>query len=414
MSVSAVVKENTLPPAEFTDLDAEATRVMALPEEGEESPPPEPELPPMPAPEVAAPKPARLMALDAFRGLTILGMLIVNNIAMGDANPDQMTHAAMGHVHMADLVFPWFLLIVGVAIPYAAASRRTQGVPYWQYLFKALGRALTLVLLGCFLDSSALHQPVFDLNVLQLIGLAYFVAVIVYALPLPLRLVVAAGLLIGHTYLLTHVSVPGVGRGVVTETQNVAAYWNKAYLNRWHLGGLTSVIPTAALALIGTALGDALRVARWTPGRKFAALVVSGALLTAAGWAWGHSLPMSKPLWTASYILYTAGWGTLTLAAFYAVLDARGWRLWAFPLLVFGSNAIFAYVVPIVTKIYILQGWTVAVSGSGRQSLQAALLHASSVQFTRTEGGALYTGCYVLFWWLVLLFLYRRKLFLRV
>ena len=425
MPVSAVIRENpppdedpsdTAPPLSLVEHqapDAEATQIIARPAvlssvEGVSVEAPAPPV------EAARPSPARLMALDAFRGLTILGMLLVNNIAMGDATPGQMTHAEMGHIHLADLVFPWFLLIVGVAIPYAAASRRTQGVAYWKYLFKALGRALTLVLLGCFLDSSALHRPLFDLNVLQLIGLAYFVAVLVYVLPLPLRLAVAAGLLAGHAYLLTHVVIPGVGRGVLTESQNVIIYWNKAYLSRWHLNGLTSVIPTAALALVGTALGDVLRAERLAPVRKFAVLALAGVLMAAAGAWWGHSLPMSKPLWTASYILYTAGWGSLILAAFYAVLDARGWRAWAFPLLVFGSNAIFAYVVPIVTKIYVLQGWTVAGAGGVRLSLQDALLRGSSALFTRTEGGALYTGCYVLFWWLVLLFLYRRRIFLRV
>lgn len=368
--------------------------------------------PPAPAPDPVAP--ARLAALDAFRGLTILGMLLVNNIAMGDATPGQMTHAALGRVHLADFVFPWFLLIVGVAIPLAAASRRARGVPGWRGGLKALGRALALVGLGCFLDSSALHRPVFDLNVLQLIGLAYFVAVLVYALPLPLRLGVAAGLLFAHAYILTHVAVPGVGRGVVTETQNVVAFWNKTYLTRYHLGGLTSLIPTAALALVGTALGDVLRAERLAPARKVAALALVGLLLGAAGWQWGRALPMSKPLWTASFILYTAGWGSVVLALFYAVLDARGWRRWAFPLVVFGSNAIFAYVAPIVVKIYVLQGWTVSGPHGVRLPLQDALLRACSQTFTRAEGGALYTACYVLFWWLVLLWLYRRQVFLRV
>lgn len=425
--MSAVIKENTPPDEDRSDpavplslvehvpeaLDAEATQIIPHTED----PQPVDEVgvsPPPPVPEAAEAAPVRLMALDAFRGLTILGMLLVNNIAMGDATPDQMTHAEMGQIHLADLVFPWFLLIVGVAIPYAAASRSTRGVPYWKYLFKALGRAATLVALGCFLDSSALHRPVFDLNVLQLIGLAYFVTVLAYILPLPLRLSIAAGLLLGHTYLLMHVVIPGVGRGVITDTQNVIAFWNQAFLSRWHLSGLTSVIPTAALALVGTALGDVLRSVRLSATRKFLALVLAGALMTTAGAWWSHSLPMSKPLWTASYILYTAGWGSLILAAFYAVLDARGWRAWAFPLLVFGSNAIFAYVAPIVTKIYILQGWTVVGPSGAGMSVQEALLRASSEQFTRPVGGALYTACYVLFWWLVLLFLYRRRLFLRV
>lgn len=366
-----------------------------------------------PAPEPKTPG-TRLLSLDAFRGLTILGMLAVNNIAMGEATPDQMTHAEMGHVHLADCVFPWFLLIVGIAIPYAAASRRDKGVGYGPYLLKALGRTVTLVLLGCLLDSSILHRPVFDLNVLQLIGLAYFVAVLAYALPLAARLPLAFALLAAHWYILTHVSVPGVGRGVLTETQNVVAYWNHAYLARYHLAGLTSVIPTAALALIGTALGDLLRSERLAPIRRCALLVVAGVALAALGMWWGRSLPMSKPLWTASFILYMAGWGSLALAGFYAILDVLRWRAWAFPLLVFGSNAIFAYVVPILTKVFILQSWTVPGPSGSSMTLQQFFLTACAREWTRAEGGAAYTAFYILFWWLILLWLYRRRVFLRV
>ena len=122
----------------------------------------------------------RLLSLDAFRGLTIAGMLLVNNIALDSRTPAQLTHAPWnGGVRFADVIFPWFLLIVGVAVSYSAASAKKKELSFWRVDLKILGRVLALVFLGCLIDSSLAKRPVFDLNVLQLIGLAYGVASIV-------------------------------------------------------------------------------------------------------------------------------------------------------------------------------------------------------------------------------------------
>ena len=216
-----------------------------------------PDLPPAPDPG----PPPRLMSLDAFRGLTIFGMLLVNNIALNRRTPAQLLHAPWnGGVHFADLVFPWFLLIVGVAIPYAWASHRRSGWGHGRYLLKALSRAVALVLLGCLIDSSIARTPLLDLDVLQLIGLAYFVAAVVaMLLPTVPRLLVAAAFLLAHWYVLRFVAAPGVPAGTFEPTRNVIAYVNGRYLAPWHLTGLVSVVPAAALVLIGTGFGDLLR-----------------------------------------------------------------------------------------------------------------------------------------------------------
>ncbi len=370
-----------------------------------------------PAAPDALPKPTsnRLISLDAFRGLTILGMLLVNNVALDNRTPKQMLHADWsGAVHLADLVFPWFLLIVGVAIPYAAASRHEHGESYWRFVPKVFGRAITLVLLGCLIDSSASHRPVFDLNVLQLIGLAYFVGALIYQLPMALRGLLAAVLLGTHWYILKFMPQPGAATGTFTEAQNAVIYLNQTYLNRFHLSGLVSVIPAAAMVLIGTGLGDLLRRGSLRPWRKFFALCGAGAAMVVLGWLWSRAIPFNKPCWSPSFILYTAGWAALTLAAFYAVLDVQKWRWGALPFLVFGSNAIFAYVAPILVKFYILQGWAWPGPNGKPWPLQTALLHASVVHLGHVRGGIAYTLAYVLVWWTVLFVLYRRKIFLRV
>jgi len=382
---------------------------------------PEPTSPEQAAPAKAAPEPppgARLVSLDAFRGLTIAGMLLVNNAALGERTPGQLMHAPWnGGVRFADLIFPWFLLIVGAALPFSAAGARRKGAGGWRYGLRALGRVLALVFLGCLIDSSLLKRPLFDLNVLQLIGLAYGAGAALYGLPVWLRLPVAFGLLGAHAAVIQHFPVPGLGRGVFREDANAIWYLNRAYLNRLHLTGLVSVAPTAALVLLGTAFGDILRRERWKPLEKVVVLLLFSGALALGGWAWHFSLPYNKPVWTASYILWTAGLGGCVLALLYAVVDASGhkWAAWVvFPLVVYGSNAIAAYVGPILTKVFILRVWTWPMPGGAREPLEQALLHAATMHYGPYRGGWVYTLGYLFAVWLALLELRRRKIFLRV
>jgi predicted acyltransferase len=363
-----------------------------------------------------APEPsARLASLDAFRGLTILSMLLVNNVALDAATPRQLTHAPWnGGVHYADLVFPWFLFIVGVAIPWGAASLRRKGTPFGVALARIARRTLSLFLLGLLIDSSLARRPVFGLGVLQLIALAYAVGALLYPLRLPWRMALAGALLVGHWAAIRFVPVPGVGTGVFTAEQNLIAYLNQAHLQAYGLKGLLSVVPTTALVLIGTACGDLLRSERLRPARRAALLGAAGAALVAAGLLWGLDLPPNKPVWTASYILLGAGTGGGVLALLFFLQDVAGCRAWAFPLVVAGSNAILAYVAPILVKIHVLQEWTWPAAGGATVPLQQAILRACVAAFGPVPGGWTYTALYLLFWWLVLLALHRRRLYLRV
>ncbi len=358
---------------------------------------------------------ARLAALDAFRGLTILGMLLVNNTALDTATPAQLTHAQWSQgIHFADVVFPWFLLIVGVAIPYSIASQRAKGIPAWRSALRVLSRAIVLVLLGCLVDSSLAKRPMLGLGVLQIIGLAYAIGAALYWLPPKFRLPAAALLLLGHWAVLRLVIVPGVEPGVLSESGNVVRYLDDAYLRPLHLRGLVSVVPTSTLVVIGSAIGDLLRSAQFTALRRFAYVAASGSALVAMGWLCSLDLPFSKAIWTASYVLLTAGLGCILLAALYLIADVIGWRRLVYPLVVPGTNAIFAYVAPILVKVYILQGWSLPTSGGASSTLQQAyldwLIHAAG----RNGGGWLYTISYLAFWWLVLAYMHRKRILLRV
>lgn len=374
---------------------------------------PLPEAEPKPTPAKASSE--RLLSLDAFRGLTIFLMLLVNNAAFDTATPKHLTHAPWnGGVYLADMVFPWFLFIVGVALPWSVASFRRKGGAWWRFLEKALGRALSLFLLGCLIDSSLAQHPVFGLGVLQLIGLAYLVATVFVPLPIVGRLMVAALFLAGHWAVIRFLPIPGAGTGVFTEEVNAIRHLNGLYLQGIGLKGLISVAPTAAMVLIGSVAGELLRAPNVAPLRRLRLLVGSGVVLVLMGWLWNLDLPFNKPVWTASYILFTAGWGLLLLTLLYGVMDIRGWRGWAMPLVVFGSNAIVAYVAPILAKVHILREWSWTLPDGVRRSLEDTLLTLSRAEYGKVTGGGFYTAGYILVWWLVLWVLYRKRLFLRV
>jgi len=372
------------------------------------------------APAIPAKAP-RLLALDAFRGLTIILMLLVNNIALDTDTPRQLQHAPWnGGVRLADLVFPWFLFAVGTAIPYAAAAFRRQNLPSWRYDLKVLWRTLLLVLLGCLIDSAIAKHPTFDLNVLQIIGLAYLVGALLSELPASRRLLIAGIMLVGYWAALKYLPIPGFGAGILEETNNLIFHMNRAYFSSIHVGklsftlwGLPSVVPTAALVLIGSAIGDLLRTT-WDKRVKLGVMLLAAMLLVGGGVLWNISLPFNKGLWTPAYILLTAGLGTLLLSVLFLCIDLPGWRAWPYPLLVFGSNAILAYVAPILLKVLVLQVWQMPLDSGQRQPLDQWLLQLACTHFGHLNGGWVYTIGYIVVWWGVLWVLYRQKLFLRV
>jgi len=365
----------------------------------------------------AQPKPARLLSLDAFRGLTIALMLLVNNIAVNTATPVQLQHAAWAQaIHLADLVFPWFLFCVGVAIPFAVASFQRKVQPSWRYDLKVLGRTAALLLLGILLDSSTAKHPTFSLGVLQIIALAYLIGALLYGLPLFRRMLIAGLMLVGYWAAIKFITVPG-GAGAFGETHNLVLYLNQNLFGGFKIGpfelslwGLPSVVPTAALVLIGTAVGDLLRHRDMKVLARALSLLAVSLVLTGAGILWSFSLLLSKTIWTPSYILVCAGTGTLLLGLFYLLLDVRGWRWWAFPLLVLGANAILAYVAPILVKVTVLQSWHITTGVTLEQWAMTGLV----ARFGAIRGGWLYTLAYMLGWWVILWQLYRRKIFLRV
>jgi predicted acyltransferase len=336
-------------------------------------------------------------------------MLLVNNAALDTFTPEQLTHAEWGKgIHVADLVFPWFLLCVGVAIPFSAASFARRKLPAWAFDLRIVFRAAALVALGCLVDSSVTHRLSFNLGVLQMIGLAYLLGALLYDLHLIRRLAIAFGLLVAFGFAVRYIPIPGVGT-VFTEENNLIRYFNRTYLMPFGLSGLLGAIPMTAMVLFGTAIGDLFRSCLSVRARV-SWLAGAGLCLSVLGFLANVQLPFNKPYWTPSYILLCAGIGCLTLLAFYALTDLQGWTKWPYVLLVFGSNAIVAYVVPIAFKGFVMTQWHPNGGPDAQQQLYEWLYQT----FGRIPGGWVYTIGYVVVVWIFLWVLYWRKWFVRV
>ena len=351
----------------------------------------------------------RLSALDAWRGLTILLMLLVNNVSLGNLTPRQLQHAPWGGgITLTDLVFPWFLYCAGAALPFSLAAARKSGLDGWPLIGKLATRTVLLYLVGCLVTSAAEHSFTLGLGVLQLIALASFFGGVISLLAVRWRLAVAAALLVGYDLFINLYPVGGVP-GVFTPDTNPVKAINDVLLSPRGLRGLISVVPTTALVLLGSAVAQPLKDR--TAGAPWL-LLASGGAMTALGWLWAQHLEFNKAVWTPSYVVYTAGLATLGLLAFFLLADSAGrWAGWGrrllSPLTIPGRNALFAYVAPILIKVWILMDWNVDWAGRS-MPIQGALLSLARTNFGVWDGGWLYTLGYILAVWLGLAYLARR------
>ena len=310
--------------------------------------------------------PERRVALDAFRGATIAAMILVNNPGSWSHVYAPLRHAEWHGWTPTDLIFPFFLFIVGVAIPLAFAPRLAAGASRAALSARVLRRGFVLVLLGLllaafpfltFTPEPGLHPSLLALRlpgVLQRIGVCYALAALLFLFTRA-RVQVAVLLLclLGYWALLVLVPVPGFGAGQIdARDSSLAAWLDRTLLGEAHLWrqakvydpeGILSTIPALATCLFGVVTGRFLQ-APIDPRAQCGRLLASGAVLALAGWLWGFSFPINKPLWTSSYALFTAGLAQLALAVLLFLVDVRGWRRAAGPLVVYGVNAITVFV----------------------------------------------------------------------
>ena len=388
------------------------------------------------APMAVAPQPPvgqttqRLLSLDIFRGITIAAMVLVNNPGSGDHVYAPLEHAKWNGWTPTDLIFPFFVFIVGVAMTFSFGKLVERGATRGQLLLKACKRAAVIFALSLAITGFPYHSfPSYDLQhmrvlgVLQRIAIAYLIssAIYLYTKSWKSRAAWAAAFLLGYWALMTLVPVPGFGAGVIEPGKNLSNWidlqvigLNHIYTDTksWDPEGILSTMGAIATCLIGSLVGQWIRTKR-SQEDKTIGLFVMGSLLLAGGLVWDGAFPINKSIWTSSYVLFTAGFGSLILALCYWSVDVKGWKWWTKPFVVYGMNALGLYVLSaFVTRLTLAP----LIAGPGGPiSTKEWLYNAAFVPlFSPINASVAWALFYVLFWLGIMWIFYSKKIFIKV
>ncbi|GGG85849.1 acyltransferase family protein [Edaphobacter dinghuensis] len=373
-----------------------------------------------------APKPSsRLLSIDVMRGITIGFMILVNNNGQNNLAYRAMNHSPWNGFTPTDLVFPTFLFIMGVSIVLSFGARKAQSTPKSELLLHILRRFVLLVLLGLVVNGF----PYFHLHtlriygVLQRIAVCYLLASLLQLLTerIAPRVALFVLALAGYWVLLRWVPVPGHGMPgrdfpLLDPDINLVAYVDRhIFPHRLFEGtrdpeGLLSDIPSFASTLLGMIAGWWLKSVR-PSFDKVKWLAIGGVLLLAAGLLWSQSLPINKKLWTSSYVLYAGGWSVLILTACYFALEIKQWRgQWTYPWVVFGTNAITAYVLS-----ELLSSAVAVFHVNSNQSLQQFVYSGFFYHIgTPAFGSLVYSILFAAICWIPAWLLYRKRIFIKL
>ena len=352
---------------------------------------------------------ARLVSLDAYRGLIML-TLLCGGIFQSLAGHPWLGWLAHHNEHVAwegavywDLIQPAFMYMVGVAMPLAFAARTARGDSWSAQALHAVRRAAMLVLIGILLDHiGSEHVQIGFIRVLQQIAFGYLVAFLVLGRSLTTQAGVVAAILIGYQLLWMFNPYNGAGGPWAQGNENIGSAFDFWLLGRhysYYYVGMNA-IPSSATIILGVMAGQFVASTR-DRHRTAVILALAGLAGIVVGLALSPWFPLIKRIWTPSFTIYSAGWTTLMLAAFYWLVDVKGWQRWTFPLLVVGMNSIAAYVIGNA-----FGGWFRTATKAWLELLAPTLGPVWLPVLQR----ALFAATA----WAVLLWLYRRRVFFKV
>ncbi|MDZ7958126.1 MAG: acyltransferase family protein [Aulosira sp. DedQUE10] len=374
----------------------------------------------------------RLTSLDVFRGITIAGMILVNMAGVADDKYPPLDHAAWNGCTPTDLVFPFFLFIIGVAMTFSLSKYTEGDKPTSAVYWRILRRAAILFALGVLLNGFW-NKGIwtFDLSsirfmgVLQRIGLAYlFASLTVLNLPRKGQWILAAAILIGYWLAMMYVPVPGYGAGVLTREGNFGAYIDRLIIPKAHLykgdgfnfmgdpEGIFSTIPAIVSVLAGYFAGNWIR-SQTVQSRISIGLVLFGIGCLIVGWAWGWTFPINKKIWTSSYVVFTSGWALLLLAACYELIEVRRIRRWSKPFEIMGLNAIALFVASVLL-IKILVRTNIGTGEKAPSTYDWIYQNVFASWAGTFNGSLLFALVTVLLWWVVAAIMYRQRWFFKV
>ena len=330
-------------------------------------------------------------------------------ILVGISN--QLHHTVWNGFTFYDLIFPLFIFIAGVSMPFSY-SKQLNGLPdAKKKIYRSLiKRTLILLLLGMIVNGLLQFNPYDETrfaSVLGRIALSCFFAAIIYLnASFRWRIAWVAILLIGYWLMLLLIPVPGFAAGDLTAEGNFAAYIDRLLLpGKLHRTvydpeGLLSTFPAIATALLGIFTGEFLRLQQYTAQKKALYLLMTGSLLAVAGCLWGLVFPINKNLWTSSFVLFAGGWSLLLLAIFYFVIDVKQIKTWSMPFVWLGCNSILIYMAAHGVVNFL----------STSEFVFGGVIKQFSPQWSEA---LLWTGVGII-QFAALYFLYKRKLFLKL
>lgn len=376
----------------------------------------------------------RLLSLDVFRGITIAGMVLVNNPGTWSAIYPPLAHAEWHGATPTDFVFPFFLFIVGISIALALGRRVEAGGVNREVYWKITRRSLLIFGLGLFLATFPFYDfakgepldisTVRIMGVLQRIAICYLAAALIFIhTNWKQQTIIAVALLLIYWALMTLINVPGCDATTFNDKAcNLAAYLDRRILTENHIyraakvydpEGLLSTVPSIATTLAGVLCGQWLRRKK-DDHEKVSAMFFFGVCLTAIGLIWNSWFPINKPLWTSSYVVYTAGLALCFLGFCYWLIDIKNYKKWTKPFVIFGVNALALYVGSgILARILGL----IRFSGDEGKtvSLQQVIFNNVFLPLgSPINASLMYAIAYILFWLFLMWLLYRKRIFIKV
>ncbi len=400
-----------------------------------------------------APGRERLTSLDVFRGITVAGMLLVNNPGTWAAIYPPLEHAEWNGWTPTDLIFPFFLFIVGITTHLSLNARRERGDDDATLVKQVLRRGAIIYLLGFLMaafpfyqygtaagvDATLVQKIIFRAQHVRLLGVLPRIAIVyICSALLTLRtnlkqqVIILAVLLYGYWFAMTLIPLNGTLNGVAgrylgylllgTPSETLAAHLDRAILGTNHIwsGSVTfdpegpfSTIPAIGTAILGVITG------RWISQprpliERIAGLFAAGCLAMVVGLMWSWSFPINKNLWTSSYVVFTAGMACATLATIMWIVEDQKVRWWTKPFVIYGMNPIVAFVGSGVLARIIYTLWVVPYNGKPTP-VEGVIYSSVFAPLMEPKNASLAMAFVtVLFWFGILAFMYRRKIFLKV
>ncbi len=386
----------------------------------------------------------RLVSLDVFRGLTIAGMILVNNPGTWSTIYPALQHAKWNGCTPTDYIFPFFLFIVGVAITISLTKRKQSGVDQKKLIWQIIKRGLIIYAIGIFItawpfwnfadgrwiDFSSLRL----VGVLPRIGVVYIITSLIFLKAnIKTQAIIGFVLLLAYWAIMTLIPVPGYGSpnlnvSVLTNpvtgeifAPNLAGWLDHLLLGNhmwkaskvWDPEGILSTIPAIATCLSGVMLGHWLR-SKNDSSVKTSWIFVMGNFAILIGVIWDMWFPLNKSLWTSSYVMFTSGMALLFFGMCYWLIDVKGIKWWTKPFVVYGMNAITVFALSgLVAKT---MGIIKVVNEAGEKISLNKYLYQQlfAPNFSPINASLAWALTYVLIWLGLMWILYAKKIFIKV